>query len=169
MHPILVSAVASTAENILDRWARRSGDSRATAAAPQADFQTVMDGKKGRASATTAAKSAADVQRDRITKLRADLLDAPEVRAVLDTADPTKPPTLSLTTDGRLLVRQAGYDSKPILLSPESAAAARELASLTAAPAGSSISAQIAPGSAAQNLRSTDFVLAPQTSLTALR
>jgi len=169
MHPILVSAVADTAGNLLDRWVRRSGDAQASASLPQADFQTIMDGKKGTATATTAAKSAAELQRDRVARLRADLLDAPEVRAILDTADPTKPPVLSLTPDGRLLVRQSGYDPKPILLSPESAATARELASLTAAPAGSSVSAQIAPGSPAQNPRSSAFDLTPQTGLTALR
>jgi hypothetical protein len=161
MHPLLVSAVASTAGNFLDRWARGSG---VQPAARAVDFQSVLAEK------TAASKpSAAQMALERQATLQKQLLDAPEIRAVLDTADPAKPATLSLTPDGRLLHAPPGRDARALLLSPETAEIARELATLSTAPASLAISAQVAPGSPARDARAGSFALTPATGLTTLR
>jgi hypothetical protein len=167
MHPLLVSAVASTAGNFLDRWARGAG---APATAPTTtSFQSVLDAKTSATAPTPLVKSAAELTRDRVAKLRDELLEAPEIRAVLDTADPTKPAKLSLTPDGRVLCATPGRDARPLQLAPDTAAVARELAALTTAPASQAVSAQYAPGQPAREIRGGAFELTPQTGITARR
>jgi hypothetical protein len=163
MHPLLVNAVASTAGNFLDRWARGAG--AAAPATPAVNFQNVLDAK---ASAATT-KTPAGIATDRLAQLRRDLLEAPEIRAVLDTADPGKPAKLSLTADGRVLHAAPGRDARPILLSPGTAEIARELAALAAPSASLAVSAQVSPGLPARDLRAGALDLTPQTAVTSLR
>jgi ketosteroid isomerase-like protein len=139
MHPLLVSAVANTASNFLDRWSRGSGAATTEKAAQP--FAQVLDGS----SATVArrAPSAAQQIQDLAATLRARLMDAPEVRAVIDSSDPTKPTTIEVTPDGKVLATAPGRDPKPLLLSPETAELARDLASLTPARAAITSSAAL--------------------------
>jgi hypothetical protein len=122
MHPLLVSAVASTAGNFLDRWARGSG---AVPTAGAQSFQTALE------KMTAAPKSGLEQFREMIARLRAQLLDSLEVRAVLDSSDPSKPTAIEVAADGRLLATAPGRDPKALLLSPETADLARKLAALT--------------------------------------
>ncbi len=167
MHPLLVSAVANTAGNFIDRWANRSGVSKAAPTQPDS-FQSVLDTKTA-AAAEPAAKTPEQTRLERMARLRTELLDAPEIRAVLDAADPTKPAKLSLTPDGRVLTGPAGYDSKPLLLSPNTAEIARELASLTAASGGASFITRAAGPNALNAQRNAPADLTPQTGVTTLR
>ncbi len=167
MHPLLVSAVARTASHFLDRWAHGGG--AAPTAAPAKSFQTVLEGKTGAAAPAPAVKPSVESQLDRLARLRSELLDAPEIRAVFDTADPAKPATMTLTPDGRVLSAPPGRDPQPILLSPETATLARELATLTASPGGLSVSAQVAGASVGKDPRPGSLDLTPQTSVTTLR
>ena len=167
MHPLLVSAVASTAGNFLDRWARGAG-AQPAAPAP-ADFQTVLDGKTGATAPASAMKPHPESPPERLARLRSELVEAPEIRAVLDTADPAKPAMISLTPDGRVLSASPGREPQPILLSPQTAAIAQELAGLTAARGGDSFVGQVKSVFPGIEPRSGTPDPIPQTGLTALR
>jgi len=167
MHPLLVSAVANTAGNLLDRWSRGAGASPANKA-PEGQFRTMLDARTGAATATPAQKSPAESALERTKKLREELLNSPEIRAVLDTADPTKPPTLTLSPDGRVLTAKAGYDPKPILLSPEMTEVARELAGLTSSNSALSFPT-VTSARHLQSIGSSAFDLIPRTGFTSAR
>ena len=139
MHPLLISAVASTAGNFLERWSHGGGGTAPAANGPR--FENVLDGA---AAAKKPAPTPAENLRTLTARLRQQLLDAPEVRAVLDSSDPSKPPTLEISPDGKVLTAAAGRDPKPILLSPETAEIARNLAALTQARGTISSSAALA-------------------------
>lgn len=126
MYPLLVSAVSAIATNLIDKWAA-SGESKV--AAPAENFVAVLE-------KSAAVRAGAPVGGDtQIAALRGRLLDSPEVRTLLASADPAKQPTLSIAADGTLTASTTDGRTTPVLLSPESAAAARELAALTAATA----------------------------------
>lgn len=166
MHPLLVSAVANTAGNFIDRWARGAGAAPAT---PAVDFQNVLDGKTGAATPAAAVKPGAETPLERLARLRRELTDAPEIRAVLDTADPAKPVTISLTPDGRVLSTAPGRDPQPILLAPNTAEIAREIANLTAARGGISVTAYAKTGNPPKEQFPSTLDLTPQTGLASLR
>ena len=129
MYPLLVSALASTAGNFLERWSRGSGAGAAPAAnAPR--FENVLDGV---AAANKPAPTPTENLQPLAARLRQQVLDAPEVRAVLDSSDPSKLPSIEISPDGKLLVSAGGRDPKAILLSPETAEMVRNLAALTPA------------------------------------
>ena len=122
MYPLLISAATSLASTLIDKWAEaREAKAAAQVAAPKENFATVL--KQSTASST-------DTQ---IATLRQRLLDSPEIHTLLASADPAKQPTLSLGADGAVSARAADGRTTAITLSPEGAAAARELAKLTAA------------------------------------
>lgn len=129
MHPLLVSAVANAAGNFLDRWSRGPGP------APVANdpgFENALDRASG------VAKPAAPPEANALTlaaRLRQQLLDSPEVRALLDSSDPSKPPMIEVSPDGKVLAAAPGRDPKALLLSPETAELARHLAALQQASA----------------------------------
>ncbi len=128
MHPLLVSAVANAAGNFLDRWSRGAGP------APVANgpgFEKALDRASG------AVNSGAIPETNALTfaaRLRQQLLDSPEVRALLDSSDPSKPPTIEVSPDGKVLAAAPGRDPKALLLSPETAELARNLAAFQQAP-----------------------------------
>ena len=124
MYPILISAASSIASTLIDKWAdARAAKAESKAVSSTENFATAL----GKSTAVTA-----DTQ---IATLRQRLLDSPEVHTLLASADPAKQPALSLAADGTLSARMPDGRTTPVLLSPESAAAARELAALNAAHA----------------------------------
>jgi hypothetical protein len=129
MHPLLVSAAANAAGNFLDRWSRGPGP------APVANgpgFEKALDRASG------VAKPAATPETNALTlaaRLRQQLLDSPEVRSILDSSDPSKPPTIEVAPDGKVLAASPGRDPKALLLSPETAELARSITALQNAPA----------------------------------
>ena len=118
MYPLLISAGSSLATTLIDKWAAAK---ESKPAASTANF------------AATLSKSTAASTETQITSLRQKLLDTPEVQTLLGSADPAKQPTLSLSADGTLTARSVDGRTTPVLLSQETAASARELATLTAA------------------------------------
>ena len=127
MYPLLISAASSLASTLIDKWAAAREAKAPAPAAPAENFATVLN---------KSSASAADTQ---IATLRQRLLDSPEIHTMLASADPSKQPAISLAADGTLSARTPDGRTTAITLSPEGAAAARELASLkaakTAAPA----------------------------------
>ena len=117
MYPLLVNAIAATASNLVDRWAQ----SRAPKpSAPSVPFQQVLDGT------SSAQRSAAAT----IERLRSELLSSPELRTALDAADPARPVTIQLSPEGTLSAQTPGNSPHILSVSPETATAARTLASL---------------------------------------
>lgn len=134
MYPLLVSGIASVASNLLDTWSRAS--ERKTAA-EVVKFQDLLDRVVGPAKAAGAGAGAVSPLEARIAELRTRLLDAPEVRTLVDSSDPSKAPTLQVGPDGKLVAQTAGGLQKTLTLSPENEALAQELARLlSAAPGG---------------------------------
>lgn len=134
MYPLLVSSIASVASNLLDTWSRASERKAET---ERVKFQDVLDRVVGPAKA--AGSNAINPIGARIAELRARLLDAPEVRAMLDAGEPSKPLTLELGPDGKLVAQAAGGHPRVLNLSPENEALARELSHLLAAAPGNGI------------------------------
>ena len=124
MYPLLISAASSIATSLIEKWA----DSRESkVAAPKENFAAVLEKS---AAVRAGSPGSADTQ---IAALRQRLLDSPEIRTLLASADPAKQPALSLAADGTLTSRAADGRTTNVQLSPESAATARELAALSAA------------------------------------
>lgn len=134
MYPLLVSSIASVASNLLDTWSRASERKAET---ERVKFQDVLDRVVGPAKA--AGPGALNPIEARIAELRARLLDAPEVRATLDAGEPSKPLTLQLGPDGKLVAQASGGQPRVLNLSPENEALARELSRLLAATPGDGI------------------------------
>jgi len=129
MYPLLISGITSVASNLLDRFTRPT-----TSPTPPdaAKFQALLDQVLKTAKNSTSPTPANSTQSllDHCSALRDQLLNAPEVRATLDSADPSKPLSLSLSPDGRLLAQSPGGEVKSLPLSPENTAKAQELARL---------------------------------------
>lgn len=123
MYPLLISAASTIAGKLIDNW---SSASTAKAATTTADFAALLE--KNAASTS----SAASIRETQIAALRQKLLDSPEVSTLLASADPAKQPALTLNVDGSLNAQTADGRTTALLLSPESAATARDLAALTA-------------------------------------
>lgn len=119
MYPLLVSAATTIASNLIDKWAAAR---EAKAAAPTESFAAVLEKSSVLQTAAPGGPEA------RVAALRQKLLDSPEVHTLLASADPMKQPTLSLGAGGTLSASTPDGRIMPIQLSPESAAAARELA-----------------------------------------
>ncbi|MEQ1850281.1 MAG: hypothetical protein ABMA01_01690 [Chthoniobacteraceae bacterium] len=138
MYPLLVSAVSTIASNAIDTWLT----SRASKApASTENFAALLE--KNAATPMSAAASR-DTQ---ILSLRQHLLDSPEVRTLLASADPAKQPVLSLAADGTLTAQTSDGRTTTVSLSPQSITTARHLAALTG-PAGQLLpthSAQASP------------------------
>jgi hypothetical protein len=122
MYPILISAASTIASNVIDSWLNSKAPK---AAAPAENFAALLE-KNAALPSTAAASTDA-----KITALRERLLDSPEVRTLLASADPAKQPTLTVGADGTVTARTSDGRTTIVTLSPESAAAARELAALT--------------------------------------
>lgn len=140
MYPLLVSGIASVASNLVDTWSRASERKAQT---ELVKFQEVLDRVVGPAKGAASGAAAQTVNpiEARIAKLRAQLLDAPEVRTMLDAGDPSKPATLQLGADGKLVAQTPGGQPKALLLSAENEALAQELARLlSSAPGAASLS-----------------------------
>lgn len=131
MYPLLVSGITSVASNLLDTWSRASERKAET---ERVKFQDVLDRVVGPAKAAVAGAltNAVNPIDARIAELRARLLDAPEVRAMLDAGEPSKPIALQLGTDGKLVAQAPGGQPKVLSLSPENEAVAQELSRLLA-------------------------------------
>lgn len=122
MYPLLVSAVSTIASNAIDTWL----NSRASKAPASTENFAALLEKNAAAPANAAASR--DTQ---ILGLRQKLLDSPEVRTLLASADPAKQPTLSLAADGTLTAQTSDGRTTTVPLSPESITTARQLAALT--------------------------------------
>ena len=122
MYPLLVSAAAATATNLIDRWAQSRS---AREAKPSVSFEQVLGG-------TASAKNSAAAT---IERLRNELLSSPEIRTAVDSSDPTRPATLRLAVDGTVSSQAPGQNARPVSLSPETATLARSLAALLPANA----------------------------------
>lgn len=129
MYPLLISGVASVASNLIDRWSQASA--RASAA-KAVKFDELLKQATGPAGTATSKVTPSSTFQSQVVSLRAQLLDSPEVRSLLGTCDPTQPPTLHLSPDGKLSAQSANGESKSIALTPETAALARQLSALTA-------------------------------------
>ena len=129
MYPLLISAATSVATTLIDKWA----EARAARTETKAATSTEKSSASTETFATTLGKSTADTTDTQIAALRKRVLDSPEVRTLLASADPTTQPTLSLAGDGTLTARSADGRTTTVALSPENATAAKDLATLTAA------------------------------------
>jgi hypothetical protein len=118
MYPLIATAIASTAGNLLDRWTQSFAPKPAAAAV---SFQHVLDAL--RSSANSAQSGAALGER-----LRGELLAAPEIRATLGSTDPLRSARLHLSSDGMLSLVSQGGTPRLIAVSPDTAALARKLA-----------------------------------------
>ena len=129
MYPLLISGIASVASNLLDRATRPTPS---PTSADTAKFQALLDQvlKTAKNSSSSTQANSTQSLLDQCSALRDQLLNAPEVRATLDSADPSKPLSLSLSSDGRLLAQSPGGEVKSLPLSPENTAKAQELARL---------------------------------------
>lgn len=126
MYPLLISAASTIVGKVIDNW---SSAKAAKAPTGTENFAALME------KSAASGPSAASVRETQIAALRQNLLNSPEVSTLLSTADPSKQPTLNLGTDGTLTAQAADGRTTPLLLSPGSAAIARELAKLTASTA----------------------------------
>lgn len=131
MYPLLVSGIASVATNLIDNWSRASERKAET---ERVKFQEVLDrvvGPAKTAGASGATKAVNPIEA-RIAELRAALLDAPEVRGLVETGDPTQPATLQLGEDGQLVVQTPNGWPRTLSLSGDAKMQAQELAQLLA-------------------------------------
>ena len=124
MYPLLVSAIAATAGNLIERWSQSSAPK---ATAPSVPFHQMLDG------AGAARRSLAAA----IEKLRNALLSSPEIRTAVDSSDPAHPISLTVSPEGTVSAQTAGQYPRAISLSPETAMLARSLAAVL--PAGASL------------------------------
>lgn len=133
MYPLLISAATSLATTLIDKWSEARAAKAETTAATTAATSTAKTSASTETFASSLSKSTAASTDTQIAALRKRLLDSPEVRTLLASADPTKQPTLSLAADGTLTARAADGRTTTVTLSAETATAAKDLATLTAA------------------------------------
>lgn len=131
MYPLLVSGITSVASNLLATWNRASERKAET---ERINFQEVLDRVAGPAKTVGEGLVTKTVNplAARIAELQAALLDSPEVRALLETSDPTRPATLQLGPEGQLAAQTPGGWPRPLQVSAEMQAQAQELARLLA-------------------------------------
>ena len=101
---------------------------RKAASVGAANFDSVL----GKATATTASEKAGGVTSlaGRMAALRRSLMESPEVRTALDSSDPAHPPVLTLDGEGKVRMESGDGHSRTMVLSGETQALARELASM---------------------------------------
>lgn len=122
MYPLLVNAIASTASNLIDRWAQ----SRSAAATKSSlSFQQILN----------QAAPAKDSLSSAIDRLKNELLSSPEIRTAMDSSDPTRPVSLQISQDGTVSTQAPGQNARPLFLSQETAALARTLGAMLPATA----------------------------------
>lgn len=121
MYPLLVNAIASTAGNLIDRWAQSSASK---ASASSVSFQKMLE------SAATPQRTAASNLATALEQLKRQLLASPEVRTAMDSSDPTRPVSLQISQDGTVSTQSAGQAARPLSLSPDTAMLARSLATM---------------------------------------
>lgn len=135
MYPLLVSGITSVTSHLLDSWSHASERKAET---EHIKFQELLDRVAGpaRTAGLEAVTQRANPIETRIAELRAQLLGAPEVSTTINAGDPSKPLTLQLDSDGRLVAQVPGGRSKTLILSTDNAALAKELARLLAVAPG---------------------------------
>ncbi len=122
MYPLLVNAIASTASNLIDRWAQSRS---AATAKPSLSFQQILN-------QAAPAKNSVAAAFDR---LKNELLSSPEIRTAMDSSDPTRPVSLQISQDGTISAQAPGQNARPLFLSQETAAIARTLSAMLPATA----------------------------------
>jgi hypothetical protein len=126
MYPLLVSAATTLASHAIENWQNARTAKAAEAGDSAAKFAALLE-------KTSAARpSAASGRQTQIATLRQQLLNCPEVSTLLASADPSKPPALTLGADGTLSAQAADGRTTTVALSPENASIARNLAALGA-------------------------------------
>lgn len=126
MYPLLISAATTVASHVIENWQNARTAKAAEAGDSSAKFAALLE--KTSASGSTAASG----RQTQIAALREKLLSSPEVSTLLASADPSRPPTLTIGADGTLNAQAAGGRTTAVALSPENAAIARNLAALGA-------------------------------------
>lgn len=130
MYPLLATAAASAAGNIIqtiaDRVTQGPAKTAAAGTAQAVPFSTLVD----KASAPTAATQAA-----RSADLSSRLTKSPEVAAAANAAGVAGPASLQIDADGNTALRLPNGNLKPVQLSEELRGVARELNQLRQPPA----------------------------------
>lgn len=138
MHPLLVTGITSIAGQLLDTWNRAIA--RKAPIAGDAQFDAVLS--KATAAAAVGKTGGAASGEARIAELRRSLMEMPEVRTALDSADPAHPPIITVDAAGQIHVESPDGRSSALVLSAETQALVRELSSLL------SLASGVAPGRA---------------------
>lgn len=119
MAPLLISGIASVASSAIDAW---SNAAQRRVGVEQAKFANAIDKAMGLAPATSLSQAAPTAQ-----SLETQLRNSPEIRGILDTQDPTRPASLSVTGEGRVFLQVPGNQPAELAVSLETRDLARQL------------------------------------------
>lgn len=123
MYQLLIPAITSVASGLIDAC-QRGAERRQ--AADTAKFEELLNKVS-----PTPKPTPAEAMRSKLEALRTHLLDAPEVRAAIETSDPTKPLSIQLSPDGKITVRSGDGFPHSLTLSVETQELAKEVSSVS--------------------------------------
>ena len=141
MAPLLISGIASVASSALDAWSQVS---QRKLAVEQAKFDNAFSKAMGVAQAAPRPQSGTVAQ-----GLEHQLRNAPEIRGILDSQDPSRPASLQVSAEGRVWMQTPGNAPTELTVSVETRELARQLNSAlnVASPVRNLSSAQVGSGS----------------------
>ncbi len=119
MAPLLISGIASLASSALDAW---SNVAQRKVAVEQTKFDQAINKALGTASAKAAGQPVTIAQ-----GLENQLRNAPEIRGILDTQDPSRPASLQVSAEGRVWLQVPGNQPAELSVSLETRELARQL------------------------------------------
>ena len=119
MAPLLISGIASVASSALDAW---SHVAQQKVAVEKAKFDNAFSKAMGSAQAAPPRQSGTVAQ-----GLENQLRNAPEIRGVLETQDPSRPASLSVSAEGRVWMQVPGNQPAELTVSMETRELARQL------------------------------------------
>ena len=141
MAPLLISGIASVANTAIDAWANSHQQKLAVA---QAKFDNAFSKAMGIGAANSSLQGGTVAQ-----GLENQLRNAPEIRGILDSQDPSRPASLQVSGEGRVWLQVPGNQPAELTVSTETRELARQLNSAlsVSAPGRNFSSLQASPGS----------------------
>jgi hypothetical protein len=132
MYPLLISAATTLGSKLIDSFQQAAERKQAVAGER---FDRLMSHLETQAPGAThgvapAPGAAVNPQVNRLKQLQQQILDSPELKAALQSTDPTKPLNLQISPEGKVTIQSGESPARTVSLGPETAQKARELGAL---------------------------------------
>jgi hypothetical protein len=132
MYPLLISAATTLGSKLIDSFQQAAERKQAVAGER---FDRLMSHLETQAAGATsgvapAPGAAVNPQVNRLKQLQQQILDSPELKAAIQSTDPTKPLNLQVSPEGKVTIQSGESPARTVSLGPETAQKARELGAL---------------------------------------